>query len=100
MDLQTLTGRLCGEQLDSRGNWLMHAINSVGCDAFGLVKDLHHVYPHETAYSRRKRLYNLSRVVISSRDAPGTLIVQAPLEEEDIPHWLCDAVRLERVRGK
>ena len=88
MDLQTLTGSLCHEQLTGRGNCLIYPINSVGCDAFALVKGLHHAYPHENAYSRRKRLYNLSRAVLSSRDAPGPLIVQAPPEEDNAPYLI------------
>ena len=72
----------------SRGNSLIYAINSVGCNAFSLVKDLHHVYPHEAVHSRRRRLYNLSRAVMSRRDAPGTLIVQAPPEEDNAPYLI------------
>ena len=88
MDLQTLKERLCGEQLASHGNCLIYAINSAGCDACGLVKDLHHVYADETVYSRRKHLYKFSRTMVSSRVAPGTLIVQAPLEEDNAPHLI------------
>ena len=92
MDLQTYTGRLCGEQLANRRNCLIYVISSVGCDTFGLMKDLHHVYLHETAYSRQKCFYNLSRAVVSSKDAPGTSTVQVPLEYEDNALYLIACV--------
>ena len=59
------------------------------CDAFGLVKDLRHVYPPETAYSRRKRLF---RAVAKGRDALGTLIALAPPEDEDNALYLIACV--------
>ena len=89
MNLQTLRGSLRGEQLTRRGNCLIYAINSVGCDTFGLVKDLHHIYLHETAYSRRKRLF---RAVAKGRDALGTLIALAPPEDEDNALYLIACV--------
>ena len=88
MELQTVTGRLSDAEFASRGNVLIYAVNSIGCDCFGLVKDLHQVYRHESVYSRRKRLYNLSRAVVSSRDVPGTLIVQEPLEQDNSPYLI------------
>lgn len=85
MALKSVTGRLCDVEFASRTNFLVYAVNAIGCDEFGLVKDLHQVYRHESVYSRRKRLYSLSRAVVSSRDAPGNLIVQEPLETDNSP---------------
>lgn len=85
MALKTVTGKLCDAEFASRRNVLVYAVNAVGCDAFGLIKDLHQVYSHESVYSRRKRLYNLSRSMVSTRDEPGTLIVQEPLGTDKSP---------------
>lgn len=85
MPLKSVTGRLCDAEFDCRRNFLVYAVNAIACDAFGLVKDLHQVYRHESAYSCRKRLYNLSRATVSTRDVPGNLIVQEPAETVQSP---------------
>lgn len=92
MDLQTETGKLNASEFSRRGNFLIYAVNSIACDSYGIVKDLQAVYKHESVYTRRKRLYNLSRAEVNSRETPGTLIVQAPSDVEDnegsLPHLI------------
>ena len=91
--MEAVEGRLCDKKFCDRGNFLVYAVNSVGCDAFGIVKDLHELYPHEHVYSRRTRLYHLSRAVQGSRDTPGNLIVQPPPEGENLPHLIACVVQ-------
>ena len=81
-------GRLRDLQFCERRNFLVCAVNSIGCDAYGIAKDLCEVYPHERVYTSRTSLYHLSRAVIGSRDPPGALVAQEAPEGEDLPYLI------------
>lgn len=78
MDVQRVTGRLCDDHFNKPENFLIYPVNSIACNYTGAAKDLNAIYAHENVYSRRQRLYNLSRAVMKCRDEPGSLIVQPP----------------------
>lgn len=82
------TGRLCETGFSDRRCFLVYTVNSVACVPFGIVRDLHQLYPYENTYTGRRKLYSLSRACVDSRDNPGTVIVHNPPEKTNSPHLI------------
>lgn len=86
--MKTVIGRLCDESFSQRRCFIAYGVNSVACDPYGIIRDLNRTYPYEEAYTRRKRLYSLSRATIDSRDEPGTILVHNPPDGVNSPHLI------------